>query len=88
VAPVTTNDYDRVRRGIEAMTAYVSGNDLMTQYMAERRVSDGNLDQIADGATALCALLLQQMGRMTGKSEQEILQEIARGLNRAERQQE
>jgi hypothetical protein len=56
--------------------------------MAERRASDGNLDKVADGATALCALLLQQMGRMTGKSEQEILQEIARGLNRAERRHE
>ncbi len=85
---MTTNDYDRVRLEIEAMTAYVSGNDLITQYMAERRLSDGNLDQVADGATALCALLLQQMGRMTGRSEQEILQEVARGLNRAERQEE
>ncbi|MEU5364553.1 hypothetical protein ABZ354_13840 [Streptomyces sp. NPDC005925] len=85
---MTTNDYDRVRLGIEAMTAYVSGNDLMAQYMADRRVSDGNLDQVADGATALCALLLQQMGRMTGRSEQEILQEVARGLSRAERQEE
>ncbi|MFC4467461.1 hypothetical protein ACFPH6_23520 [Streptomyces xiangluensis] len=81
---MATNDYDRVRLGIEAMTAYVSGNDLMAKYMAERRRSDGNLEQVADGATALCALLLRQTSRMTGKSEQEILQEIARGLNRTE----
>ncbi|MFI1360151.1 hypothetical protein ACH4TV_42195 [Streptomyces sp. NPDC020898] len=78
------NDYDRVRLGIEAMTAYISGNDLMTTYMTERRESDGNLDQVADGSTALCALLLNQLAHMTGKSEPEILQEIARGLNRTE----
>lgn len=78
------NDYDRVRLGIEAMTTYISGNDLMTTYMTERRESDGNLDQVADGSTALCALLLHQLAHMTGKSEPEILQEIARGLNRTE----
>ncbi|MFF7330019.1 hypothetical protein ACIQU5_25140 [Streptomyces sp. NPDC090306] len=81
---MSTNDYDRVRVGIETMTAYVSGNVLLTKYMMERRDSDGNLDQVADGATALCALLLRQMAQMTGKSEPEILQEIARGLNRTE----
>ncbi|WP_189184244.1 hypothetical protein [Streptomyces albiflavescens] len=84
---MATNDYDRVRLGIEAMTAYISGNNLMTKYMMERAESDGNLDQVADGATALCALLLRQMAGMTGKSEQEILQEIARGLNRTEQQE-
>ncbi|MFI5675664.1 hypothetical protein [Streptomyces cellulosae] len=82
------SDYDRVRLGIEAMTAYISGNALMTTYMRERRDSDGNLDQVADGATALCALLLNQMAHMTGKSEQEILQEIARGLNRTEQREQ
>lgn len=81
---MSTNDYDRVRIGIETMTAYVSGNILLTKYMMERRDSDGNLDQVADGTAALCALLLRQMAQMTGKAEQEILQEIARGLNRTE----
>ncbi|QUC63004.1 MULTISPECIES: hypothetical protein [Streptomyces] len=81
---MTTSDYDRIRLGIEAMTAYVSGNDLMIKYMADRRTTDGNLDQVADGSTALCALLLKQLAHMTGKSEPQILQELARGLNRTE----
>ncbi|MFG2029997.1 hypothetical protein [Streptomyces sp. NPDC048825] len=85
---MAANDYDRVRLGVEAMTAYISGNDLMTQFMAQRRASDGSLDQVADGATALCALLLAQMSRMTGKPEQEILQEIAHSLNRTEQREQ
>ncbi|QFZ78086.1 hypothetical protein GFH48_36645 [Streptomyces fagopyri] len=85
---MTTSDYDRVRLGIEAMTAYVSGDNLMTKYMMERAESDGNLDQVADGVTGLCALLLRQLAEMTGKQELEILQEIARGLNRTEQREQ
>ncbi|WP_246201368.1 hypothetical protein [Streptomyces alboniger] len=84
---MTMNDYDRVRAGIEAMTAYISGEQVMDEYVAEKRAADGNLDQVADSATALCAALLFQLAEMTGKTQHEVLQELAHGLNRNEAEQ-
>ncbi|MFF4259262.1 hypothetical protein ACFY1L_49665 [Streptomyces sp. NPDC001663] len=84
-----SNDYDRLRNGIEFMTAYVSGNELLTQYVAERRREDPMaVEALMDGAAALCALLLRKMARDVGKSEHEILQELARGTHRHEQQSE
>jgi len=84
-----SNDYDRLRNGIEFMTAYVSGNELLTQYVAERRREDPlAVEALMDGAAALCALLLRKMARDVGKSEHEILQELARGTHRHEQQSE
>ncbi len=82
------NDYDRVRAGIEAMTAYISGERAMDDYVAEVRAQDGDLDRIADSATALCAALLLQIAEMTGKTQHEVLQELAHGLNRSEAEQQ
>ncbi|ATL32924.1 MULTISPECIES: hypothetical protein [Streptomyces] len=84
---MTMNDYDRVRAGIETMTAYVSGEPAMDEYVARRRAEDGNLDQVADGATALCAALLLQIAEMTGRTQHEVLQALAHGLNRNEAEQ-
>ncbi|APY89790.1 hypothetical protein DCW30_16380 [Streptomyces alfalfae] len=85
---MTTNDYDRVRAGIEAMTAYISGEPAMDAYIADIRAKDGNLDHLADSATALCAALLFQIAGMTGKTQHEVLQELAHGLNRSEAEQQ
>ncbi|WP_406488998.1 hypothetical protein [Streptomyces phaeochromogenes] len=82
-----SNDYDRIRTGIEFMTAYVSGNDLMTAYVAERRREDPQTaETLMDGTAALCAMLLGKMARDTGKTQHEILQELARGTHRHEQQ--
>ncbi|KUL40545.1 hypothetical protein [Streptomyces regalis] len=82
-----SSDYDRIRTGIEFMTAYVSGNDLLAAYVGERRREDPRAaEALMDGASALCALLLRKMARETGKTEQEILQELARGTHRHEQQ--
>ncbi|MEU5324507.1 hypothetical protein AB0G67_48555 [Streptomyces sp. NPDC021056] len=81
------SDYDRIRTGIELMTAYVSGDDLMTAYVAERRREDPMATEaLMDGAAALCALLLRKVARETGKTEHEVLQELARGTHRHEQQ--
>ncbi|MFF7789368.1 hypothetical protein [Streptomyces sp. NPDC007991] len=82
-----TSDYDRLRNGIEFMTAYVSGNDLLADYVTERRREDPMATEaLMDGAAALCALLLSKMARDVGKSEHELLQELARGTHQHERQ--
>jgi len=82
-----SNDYDRIRNGIEFMTAYVSGNELLTQYVVERRREDPEaVETLMDGAAALCALLLHKMARETGKSEHELLQELATVSYRREQQ--
>ncbi|MFE9018627.1 hypothetical protein ACFYNL_08660 [Streptomyces sp. NPDC007808] len=82
-----SGDYDRIRTGIELMTAYVSGNDLLAAYVAERRRDDPSAsDVLMDGAAALCALLLRKIARETGRTEHEILQELARGTHRHEQQ--
>lgn len=82
-----SSDYDRIRTGIEFMTAYVSGNDLLSAYVAERRHEDPSATEaLMDGAAALCALLLHKIAKETGKTEQEILQELARGTHRHEQQ--
>ncbi|MGW0596118.1 hypothetical protein ACWD11_03120 [Streptomyces sp. NPDC002776] len=79
------NDYDRIRTGIEFMTAYVSGDDLLGAYMAERRrEGPAAAETLMDGTAALCAALLRTLARTTGKSEHEILQELARGTHRRE----
>jgi hypothetical protein len=80
-----TSDYERVRTGIEFMTAYVSGNDLLSAYLAERRREDpAAAENLMDGTAALCAALLRTLARMTGKPEHQILQELARGTHRHE----
>ncbi|MFI7410213.1 hypothetical protein ACIBU0_16265 [Streptomyces sp. NPDC049627] len=82
-----SSDYDRIRTGIELMTAYVSGNELLSAYVAERRREDpAAAEALMDGAAALCALLLHKMAKDTGKSEHELLQELARGTHRHEQQ--
>ncbi|MFJ8537725.1 hypothetical protein [Streptomyces sp. NPDC093591] len=82
-----SSDYDRIRTGIEFMTAYVSGNELLTAYVAERRREDPMAaEALMDGAAALCALLLRKIARETGKTEHELLQELARGTHRHEQQ--
>ncbi|MDO0915213.1 MULTISPECIES: hypothetical protein [unclassified Streptomyces] len=82
-----SSDYDRIRTGIELMTAYVSGNDLLSAYVAERRREDPMAaEALMDGSAALCALLLRKIARETGKTEHEILQELARGTHRHEQQ--
>ena len=82
-----SSDYDRIRTGIELMTAYVSGNELLSAYVAERRREDPRATEaLMDGASALCALLLHKMARDTGKTEHELLQELARGTHRHEQQ--
>ncbi|MFD4975623.1 hypothetical protein [Streptomyces sp. NPDC058424] len=82
-----SNDYDRIRAGIEFMSAYVSGNDLMTSYVAQRRREDPMATEVLmDGAAALCALLLGKMARDTGKTQHELLQELAHGIHRREQQ--
>ncbi|GGQ45868.1 hypothetical protein ACWDTR_13830 [Streptomyces sp. NPDC003470] len=82
-----SSDYDRVRTGIEFMTAYVSGDDLLAEYVAERRREDPlATEALMDGAAALCAQLLRTMARVTGKTEHELLQELARGTYRHEQQ--
>ncbi|EPJ38284.1 hypothetical protein STAFG_4676 [Streptomyces afghaniensis 772] len=82
-----TSDYDRLRNGIEFMTAYVSGNDLLTAYVTERRREDPMATEaLLDGAAALCALLLRKMARESGKTEHELLQGLARGTHRHEQQ--
>ncbi|MFD3502964.1 hypothetical protein ACFWWT_15165 [Streptomyces sp. NPDC058676] len=82
-----SSDYDRIRAGIEFMTAYVSGDDLLSEYVAERRREDPMATEaLMDGTAALCAQLLRTMARMTGKSEHDILQELARGTHRHEQQ--
>ncbi|MBJ7905581.1 hypothetical protein ABZW47_12055 [Streptomyces sp. NPDC004549] len=81
-----SSDYDRVRTGIEFMTAYVSGDELLTEYLGERRREDPTAatETLLDGTAALCAALLQALARTTGRSEHEILQELARGTHRRE----
>ncbi|MFI6009154.1 hypothetical protein ACIBAG_10015 [Streptomyces sp. NPDC051243] len=82
-----SSDYDRIRTGIEFMTAYVSGNELLAAYVAERRREDPSAaEALMDGTAALCALLLRKIARETGKPEHEILQELARGTHRHEQQ--
>lgn len=82
-----TSDYDRIRTGIEFMTAYVSGNELLTAYVAERRRDDPMATEaLLDGSAALCALLLHKMARDTGKTQHELLQELARGTHRHEQE--
>lgn len=84
-----SSDYDRVRTGIEFMTAYVSGDELLTEYLEERRREDpGATETLLDGTAALCAALLHTLARTTGRSEHEILQELARGTHRSERRSE
>ncbi|WP_435272206.1 hypothetical protein [Streptomyces parvulus] len=81
-----SSDHDRIRTGIEFMTAYVSGDELLTAYIAERRREDPlTAETLMDGASALCALLLHKLARETGQSEHHILQELARGTHRHER---
>jgi hypothetical protein len=81
------SDYDRIRTGIEFMTAYVSGNDLMSSYVAGRRGEDPMAaESLMDGTAALCALLLRKVARETGKTEHEVLQDLARGTHRHEQQ--
>ncbi|MEU6245483.1 MULTISPECIES: hypothetical protein [unclassified Streptomyces] len=80
-----SSDYDRVRTGIEFMTAYVSGDELLTEYLGERRREDpAATETLLDGTAALCAALLQTLARTTRRSEHEILQELARGTHRRE----
>ncbi|MFD8910011.1 hypothetical protein [Streptomyces sp. NPDC059575] len=80
-----SSDYDRVRTGIEFMTAYVSGDELLTEYLGERRREDPAVTEtLLDGTAALCAALLQTLARTTRRSEHEILQELARGTHRRE----
>ncbi|MFI8192190.1 hypothetical protein ACIF8T_25985 [Streptomyces sp. NPDC085946] len=82
-----SNDYDRIRTGIEFMTAYVSGDELLTAYLAERRHEDpAAAEKLMDGVSALCALLLHKLARDTGQTEHVILQELARGTHRHEQQ--
>ncbi|WP_369169119.1 hypothetical protein AB5J49_14900 [Streptomyces sp. R28] len=82
-----SSDYDRIRTGIEFMTAYVSGNELLSAYVAERRREDPMAaEALMDGTAALCALLLRKVARETGTTEHEILQELARGTHRHEQQ--
>ncbi|MFJ6833172.1 hypothetical protein [Streptomyces sp. NPDC091209] len=84
-----SNDYDRIRTGIEFMTAYVSGNDMMTAYVVERRREDPMAaETLMDGSAALCALLLRKMAKDTGQTEHAILQELARGIYRHEQKSE
>jgi hypothetical protein len=84
-----SNDYDRIRTGIEFMTAYVSGNDMMTAYVVERRRENPKADEtLMDGSAALCALLLRKMAKDTGQTEHAILQELARGIYRHEQKSE
>lgn len=84
-----TSDYDRIRNGIEFMSAYVSGNDLLTSYVAERRREDPMAAEVLmDGTAALCALLLRKAARESGRTEHELLQELARGTHRHEQQSE
>ncbi|WP_018543881.1 hypothetical protein [Streptomyces sp. LaPpAH-108] len=80
-----SSDYDRIRTGIEFMTAYVSGDELLTEYLGERRREDtAATETLLDGTAALCAALLQTLARTTRRSEHEILQELARGTHRRE----
>ncbi|MGQ4402892.1 hypothetical protein ACN6K4_003950 [Streptomyces hayashii] len=82
-----SNDYDRIRTGIEFMTAYVSGSELLNAYVAQRRREDPMAaEALTDGAAALCSQLLRTVSHMTGKTEHEILQELARGTHRHEQQ--
>lgn len=80
-----TNDHDRIRRGIEFMTAYVTGNALVQPYAADLRREDPHaMEAVADGTAALCALLLRKQAVDQGKSEVELLQELARAVGRHE----
>ncbi|MEU6816627.1 hypothetical protein [Streptomyces sp. NPDC046860] len=84
-----SSDYDRVRTGIEYMTAYVSGDEFLTEYLKERRQEESaGTETLLDGTAALCAALLHTLARTTGRSQHEILQELARGIHRSERRSE
>jgi hypothetical protein len=79
------SDYERIRGGIELMTAYTSGNDLAQSYIAGRRREDQlAIEDMFDGATALCALLLAKLARDNGITQHEVLQEVARAAHRRE----
>ncbi|MGW8682811.1 hypothetical protein ACWGNN_17410 [Streptomyces sp. NPDC055817] len=79
------NAYERLRLGIEFMTAYASGNDMLFSYVNERRREDPMAaEHLLDGTAALCALLLRKVARDTDRAEHEILQEVARGSHRHE----
>ncbi|MFF4146652.1 hypothetical protein ACFY0A_36145 [Streptomyces sp. NPDC001698] len=80
------SDYDRIRTGIEFMTAYVSG-DLANEYVAQRRREDPMAaEALMDGTAALCALLLGKLAQNSGKTKHEVLQEFARATHRHEQQ--
>lgn len=80
-----TNDYDRIRTGIEFMSAYMSGNELLGQYMAERRGEDDMATEtLMDGAAALCAVLIKKIATDTGKTSHEVLQDFAQATHRHE----
>ncbi|WP_263164164.1 hypothetical protein [Streptomyces sp. SCSIO ZS0520] len=79
------NDYDRIRAGIEFMTAYASGDDMLTRYISEQRHENPEAAaQMLDGTAALCALLLRKAAGDTGRTQHEILQELAHGTNEHE----
>lgn len=79
------NDYDRIRAGIDFMTAYATGNDSLTQYVGEqRRDNPAAAEQMLDGTAALCALLLRKAAGDTGRTQHEILQELAHGIQEHE----
>ena len=85
------SDHDRIRTGIELMTAYASGylhgDDLLAAYVAERRKEDpAAAEDMLDGVAALCALLIRRLSGMTGQSDHEILQQYAQATHRHERE--
>ncbi|MCT9078793.1 terminase small subunit [Streptomyces fulvoviolaceus] len=84
-----SNDYDRIRAGIEFMTAYTSGSELMTAYVGQRRREDPQAaEHLMDGAAALCSFLLTLRASEKGISKHEVLQEVARAAHRHEQQPE
>lgn len=81
------SDYERIRGGIELMTAYTSGNDFAHGYMADRRrESPIAVEEMLDGATALCALLLAKLAHDNGITQHEVLQQFSRAAHRREQE--
>ncbi|MEV5611507.1 hypothetical protein [Streptomyces sp. NPDC052225] len=84
-----TNDYDRIRGGIEFMTAYLTEHTpdggMLAEYLHDRRTEEPMAaEQLLDGTAALCALLLRQLAHDNGTTDQAVLQEVARASHRSE----
>ncbi|MGY0020942.1 hypothetical protein [Streptomyces sp. cg35] len=80
-----SNDYDRIRLGIEFMTAYTTDNAMLAAYVDERRREDpAAAEHLMDGTAALCAYLLRKLANDTGTTEHTVLQELARAAHRNE----